>query len=62
MQPQQTINALDVTISGEIKSTGTAYYNPEQDGDFYTFLKDVSAHEKILGFVWDQEKFGVILG
>lgn len=58
----QIVNAIDVKIAGDVKSKGIAYYNPEADGDFYTFIKDVAAHEKIIGFEWNGEKFGIILG
>lgn len=59
---EQIINAIDVNISGDVKSKGIAYYNPSEDGEFYTFIKDVLAHEKVIGFEWNGGKFGIILG
>lgn len=58
----QKISAIDDKLGGQVVSKGIAYYNPSEDGEFYTFLKDVTAHEKVLGFEWDGIKFGVILG
>lgn len=62
MQLQQKINAIDVALAGQIDSKGVALYEPARDGEFYTFLKDVTEHEKVIGFEWDGTTFGVILG
>lgn len=58
----EPIKAIDVKLSGEVKGKGVAWYNPEADGEFYTFIKDVLEHEKVIGFEWDGSKFGVIIG
>lgn len=56
------INAIDVSIAGEVKSKGIAYYRIE-DG-LYEFLKEVGEKEKIIGFEYEpgSRNFGLILG
>jgi hypothetical protein len=58
------INAIDVNIVGEAKTTGEQVYNPAEDGAFYSFLMDVIKNEKVIGFKFDggTQKFSVILG
>lgn len=62
-QPQPAvINTLDVSLSGDVKSTGIAY---KDEGESYEdFLSKVSDNENIIGFEWNcvEKKLGIILG
>jgi len=61
MQPQQKINALDVTLPGEIKAKGVCYKEPHETLE--EFLKAVSANETIIGFEFDPatQVLGIII-
>lgn len=62
MQLQPVISAIDVTLGGNVNSTGIAYRDPGES--YEDFLKKVSENEHIIGFEWDPntQKLGIILG
>lgn len=54
------INAIDVTLTGDIKSSGTAWLDPGED--VVTALNDIAKTKLVVGFQWDgAQKFGVIV-
>lgn len=58
----ETINALDVTLTGEIKSKGVAY--KDENETMEEFISKVSENEKIIGFEFNPvtKVLGIILG
>lgn len=56
-----TINALDVTLTGEIKSKGVAYKDSNETTE--EFIKKVSENEKIIGFEFNPitQVLGIII-
>lgn len=61
MENGSEIKAIDVSLTGEVKSNGIVFYNPSEDGEFLKFMDDVWTNEKVIGFQWDGTKFGIII-
>lgn len=58
MQPQP-ISAIDVSLSGEVKSSDIAWLDLGED--IVAVLKDIQNTRTVVGFEWTGERFGVIL-
>ena len=57
---ENKLNAIDVSISGNVDASGVAYLDKGED--VIEALKAISNDKKIIGFEWDfADKFGVIV-